>query len=110
MTLLLSLTVGVLGAVGVRMLLKRDVFHIVAGAYLVLNMINLLIMGVGWHRGRHAPFGRFGRETTDPLAQAMVLTAIVIGLAVLSYLAFLAVALIRERGHRDVREVREWRG
>jgi multicomponent Na+:H+ antiporter subunit C len=46
----------------------------------------------------------------DPLPQALVLTAIVIGLAVTLFLVFLALQIYRLYGTLDTRRIRELRG
>ncbi|MEM4432986.1 MAG: sodium:proton antiporter [Desulfurococcaceae archaeon] len=49
-------------------------------------------------------------RAVDPLPQALVLTAIVIGLAVNLYLVFLTLQTYRLYGTTDVREIRRLRG
>ncbi len=52
----------------------------------------------------------FARTAVDPLPQALVLTAIVIGLAVNLFLVFLALQVYRLYGTLDTRRTRELRG
>ncbi len=52
----------------------------------------------------------FARQAVDPLPQALVLTAIVIGLAVTLFLVFLTLQVYRLYGTTDVRRVARLRG
>lgn len=52
----------------------------------------------------------FVQRAVDPLPQALVLTAIVIGLAVTLYLIFLTIQIYRIYGTTDVRKVSKLRG
>lgn len=80
MTLILSLAVAVLFGAGSFLMLKRDLVRVVVGMMLISNAANLFIMSAGLSRGR-APIHPFPETATvsDPLVQAMTLTAIVIG-------------------------------
>lgn len=89
MELILAITVGILYAAGVYMLLRRSMMKIIIGIVLIGQAANLLIFAVsGLERGS-APF--IGASETslsasaDPLPQALVLTAIVIGFGVLAF-------------------------
>lgn len=87
MTLAFALAVGVLFGAGTFLLLKHDLFRVVAGVILVSNAANLTIMASGSSRGDapiDAPAG--GEAVSDPLVQAMTVTAIVIGFAVAALL------------------------
>ncbi len=53
---------------------------------------------------------KFATSAVDPLPQALVLTAIVIGLAVNLFLIFLALQIFRLYGTLDSRKIRELRG
>lgn len=52
----------------------------------------------------------FVKRSVDPLPQALVLTAIVIGLAVTLFLVFLGYVLYAHYGTLDMREIRRLRG
>ena len=79
MTLLLSLAVAVLFGCGAYLLLKPDLVRVVVGVVLISNAANLFIMAAGLTKGR-APILPLpeGESISDPLVQAMTLTAIVI--------------------------------
>lgn len=73
-----------LTACGVYMLLERNLTRTLLGLMMVGNAINLLIIDVAGPDGNPPIYGASsGKETdADPLAQAMVLTAIVITMGV----------------------------
>ena len=79
MDALLAITVAVLAGAGVYAILTRDLFRLAIGLALVAYAVNLLILASGHSRGR-APIHPIPKDalTSDPLVQALVLTAIVI--------------------------------
>jgi multicomponent Na+:H+ antiporter subunit C len=93
-TLLLAITVGLLFAAGVYLLLQRTPARLVVGLMLLGNGANLgVFVAGGLVRGR-PPLVAAGAAapppgTADPLPQALVLTAIVIGFAVTALAAVL---------------------
>lgn len=96
----LALVVGVLYAAGVYMMLRRSVVKLLVGIALLSHAANLLVFSAaGVVRGR-APVldaaGVAAPGTADPLPQALVLTAIVIGFGVLAF----AIALLH-RAHQE---------
>ncbi len=101
MTLLFSLTIAVLFGAGAWLMLKPDLFRVVGGLALVSNAAVLTIMASGLRRGQ-APIAPVSGDEppSDPLVQAMALTAIVIGFAVTALLLVLVVRVYRT--HRSV--------
>jgi multicomponent Na+:H+ antiporter subunit C len=89
--------------VGLWGVLARPNLFKIAVAFCVLETgVNMLILSVGYIRGRTAPIYDDGALTaaritaarmTDPVPQALVLTAIVIGLAVTALMLSYAVRL-----------------
>lgn len=88
MTLPLVLLIGVLFAVGTYLLLHRTITRIILGVAAMGGGANLLLLVAGSRPGDAPIVGREG--TTDPLPQALVLTAIVIGFALQAFLLALA--------------------
>jgi len=99
----LAIAVAMLVAVGVHLLLDRRLFPAIIGLSLLANAANLIVLAAGGH-GQSAPIlGREGTATiTDPLPQALVLTAIVISMAVTIYLVALLRAVSRQTGRSQV--------
>lgn len=90
MTVMLALAVGGLYAAGLYMMLRRSLVKLLVGLILLSHAANLLIFtAAGLSRGG-APLVLEGQtslqpRTADPLPQALVLTAIVIGFGVLAF-------------------------
>ena len=82
MTLLLALTIAALFGSGAYLLLKHDLIRVAAGVLLISNSASLLIVAAGLSRGA-APIYPLPPDApvSDPLAQAMVLTSLVITFA-----------------------------
>lgn len=88
-----AVVVAVLCAVGVYLLMERTLVRVILGVGLLGNGINLLIMASGGPVADApiiAPDGTIASEVSDPVPQALVLTAIVIGMAVISFLLAIA--------------------
>lgn len=81
--------IAVLFGTGTWLVLHRTLTRIVLGVGLLANGVNVLIIETGSRPGETPIVGRPG-ELTDPLPQALVLTAIVIGFALTAFLAALA--------------------
>ena len=86
----LAVLVGVMGAVGVYLLMHRSLTRIILGLGLLANAVNLIALASGGPPAQAPIIGR-PEPLGDPVPQALVLTAIVIGLGVTAFL--LAVAL-----------------
>jgi multicomponent Na+:H+ antiporter subunit C len=91
MTLILAAAIGTLFGTGAYLLLKPDLFRIVVGIVLVANAANLTIMASGLGRDQSPIYPlEEGREVSDPLVQAMTITAVVIGFGVTALMLCLA--------------------
>lgn len=99
--LFLLLASGVMVAAGVYLMLDRAVTKIVLGLLLIGNAANLLIPQAGGPAGSPPITGSesslYGEQEADPLAQAMILTAIVIAMALTAFLLSLAYRQYRYR-------------
>lgn len=99
MELVLSLAIGVLTTCGVWLLLRPRTFQVIIGLSLLSYAVNLFIFGMGRLRTNAAPVLEGGvvdvSRYTDPVPQALVLTAIVIGFAMT---ALFLVVLLAARG------------
>jgi multicomponent Na+:H+ antiporter subunit C len=107
MTFLLFL-VGLYGV-----LTRRNMIKIVIGFSVMQISLFLFIALTGYVDGGIAPIIKEGNETAvyvDPLPQAMVLTAIVIGLATTAMLLAIAIRIYKKYGTFDIRKVNELKG
>lgn len=95
--------VAVLAAAGTYLVMHRTLTRIVLGLGLLANAINLLILTAGDSPGEAPIIGREG-DFTDPVPQALVLTAIVIGFGVISFLLAMAYRAWTIDGDDDVED------
>jgi multicomponent Na+:H+ antiporter subunit C len=80
--------IGGLTSVGVYLLLERGLTRMLLGLLLIGNAVNLLILLVGGPSGNPPVRGRVSdgeTATADPLAQGMILTAIVISMGIAAF-------------------------
>ncbi len=99
MEIVLSIAIGVLTACGIWLVLRTRTFQVIIGLTLLSYAINLFIFSTGGLRLGAEPILRGDTGTlglhADPLPQALVLTAIVIGFATT---ALLLVVVLAARG------------
>jgi len=85
--LALALVISVLFGCGAFLLLKRDLIRMAGGIILISNAANLFIVSAGLSRGREPIYPLpAGERISDPVVQALVLTAIVIGFGTVAVL------------------------
>lgn len=109
MEALFAIALGLMMACGVYLLLRARIFPVVLGLTLVSYAVNLFIFAMGrLQTGMPAVIGRTA-EYGDPLPQALVLTAIVIGFAMTAFVLVLALRSIGLFGtdHVDCQEPSE---
>jgi multicomponent Na+:H+ antiporter subunit C len=108
--ILLALASGVLYAVGIYLMLRRRLAQLIIGLSLLSNGTNLLIFTAGGLTRARPPVVPAGEEQllppyADPVPQALVLTAIVIGFGLLAFSLVLAHRVHATVGTDDVDEV-----
>lgn len=90
MEIVLAILVGVQYTAGVYMLLRRSILKFIIGIIFMSNATNLLVFISAGITSGSPPFldetaGRAG-QMADPLPQALVLTAVVIGLGIIVFI------------------------
>ncbi len=90
MEVVLALIIGALTAGGVYLLLQRRSFSVILGLSLLSYAVNLFIFASGRIALNAVPIVGAGGVHTDPLPQALVLTAIVISFGMTAVLLMLA--------------------
>ena len=80
MELLTAVSIGTLFGIGVFQILRRNVIRAVIGVMIMMNAVNLYLLSTGAYAGITAPYSDKVAQSSDALPQALVLTAIVIGL------------------------------
>ncbi|MCS7265305.1 MAG: Na+/H+ antiporter subunit C [Armatimonadetes bacterium] len=104
MELQVAIVIGTLFATGVYLLMRRNIFSLLLGLSLLSHGINLFILASGRVKMNSVPVLDGGKvsltgmknfvaslpnQYTDPLPQALILTAIVISFAVTAFAAIL---------------------
>ena len=107
MEMILAIAIGVLGGSGVWLVLRPRTFQVLMGLALLSYAVNLFIFAMGSLSLDKEPIVQPGlvpnlENYTDPLPQALVLTAIVIGFAMT---ALFLVVLLASRGLSDTDHV-----
>jgi len=110
MELLLALAAGVLYAAGIYLMLRRRLAQLIIGIGLLSNGTNLLIFTAGGLTRGRPPLVPDGAQSllepyADPVPQALVLTAIVIGFGLLAFSLVLAHRVHDTVGTDDVDDV-----
>ena len=100
MEVILAIAIGILGGSGVWLVLRPRTFQVLMGLSLLSYAVNLFIFAMGSLSHDKEPIVQPGvlpnlENYTDPLPQALVLTAIVIGFATS---ALFLVVLLASRG------------
>lgn len=78
MNLVFAITVGTLFGLGVYQLLRRDLIKSAMGFALLFAAVNVLLLAVSAYSGSHPAYSGLGDAPSDPLVQALILTAIVV--------------------------------
>ena len=117
---ILALVLGLLFAVGTYLVLREDVVRVVWGVTVISQAANVYLVTMGGLSGS-APVLAHGEEgdhpvacsvpgaaaecVTDPLVQALVLTAIVIGFGTTAFALVLTYRVYEEHGTINLEEV-----
>ena len=98
MELVLSIAIGAMTGCGVWLILRPRTYQVIVGLSLLSYVVNLFIFGVGGVKSNLPPILEEGVDPSvlsDPVPQALVLTAIVIGFATT---ALFLVVMLASRG------------
>ncbi len=108
MILVISLAIAVIFGSGAFLVLQRDLLRVVVGIVLVSNSANLFVIAAGLTRGRPPIYPLpEGAPVSDPLVQAMALTAIVISFSVAALLLSLVYRLYASHRSIDIEDISE---
>ena len=107
MAVVLAFVIGGLYAIGLYLMLRRNLAKLILGLALLTNAANLLIFTVGGLVRAGPPFIPEGvtvppAGVADPLPHALILTAIVIGFGVLAFAMVLAYRAYQAVGSDDL--------
>lgn len=110
MEIIISILIGVLTTAGVYLLLRRSIVKLILGIIFLSNAVNLLLF-VSAGLNREPAFTEKGETAvltaSDPLPQAMILTAIVISFGIIAFTMILKYKYFQKTGTEDLDQVKE---
>jgi multicomponent Na+:H+ antiporter subunit C len=92
---------------------KRNIIKIIIGLGIIEYSVNMFIILIGYRTGGRAPIlasDQVIENMVDPLPQAMALTTIVIGLAIIFVAVAIAIRIYELYGTFDITKIRRLRG
>jgi multicomponent Na+:H+ antiporter subunit C len=108
MSLVIATAIGLLFTAGTYLILRRDAVRVVIGALILSQASNMYLMSMSGGEGApvlsHHATGEI--HATDPIPQALVLTAIVIGFATTAFLLSLTYRFYEENQEVDLDSLR----
>lgn len=112
MEVLLSILIGLLYGGGIYLVLQRSMVKLILGFLLLGNGANLLIFVVGRIAKGKPPLideasKVFTEAYADPVPQALILTAIVIGFGLQAFAIILVKRAANEKGSGDIDDFRD---
>ncbi len=115
MEIVFAIVSGVLYATGLYLMLRRRLAQIIIGLGLLSNGTNMLIFAAGGLTRSNPPVIPAGdlepmSPYADPIPQALILTAIVIGFGVLAFTLVLAHRVHQSLGTDDVDDIQSEAG
>jgi multicomponent K+:H+ antiporter subunit C len=103
MEVMLAIAIGVLSSCGIYLLLRARTFPVIIGLTLLSYGVNLFLFVSGRLVVNAPPIiDANATHYTDPIPQALVLTAIVIGFGMTAYIVALALRGLSESGSDHV--------
>lgn len=92
---------------------KRNIVKIIIGLAIMNYSVNLFFVLLGYRFHGRAPIDAQDQDIlnmVDPIPQAVVLTSIVIGLAVMALLIAMSIRIYEKYGTFDITKIRKLRG
>ncbi|MFO7594513.1 MAG: Na+/H+ antiporter subunit C [Pseudomonadota bacterium] len=102
MELLIAASIGLLSACGLYLLLRARTFPVVMGLIMLSYAVNLFVFTMGRLDAQVPAVVGIEGAASDPVPQALVLTAIVIGFAMTAFAVTLALRAYGELGSDHV--------
>ena len=93
MNLITAIAIGTLFGAGIYQILRRNLIRAAIGLVLLANAVNLFLLTTGAYDGAAAAYTTALEQTSDPLPQALVLTAIVISMGGFAFVLSLLYAI-----------------
>ncbi|WP_113906743.1 Na+/H+ antiporter subunit C [Aliidiomarina celeris] len=102
MEILIAIVIAVLTGTGLYLMLRSRTFPVVMGLTLLTYAVNLFLFAMGRIQYNAPPVINMSDTYSDPLPQALVLTAIVIGFAMTAFVVVLALRARADLGNDHV--------
>jgi multicomponent K+:H+ antiporter subunit C len=102
MALIMAVAIAVLTSCGIFLILRKRTFAVLLGLSMLAYAVNLFLFASGGLTAGQSAVLTQSKGLADPLPQALVLTAIVIGFAMTAFLAILAIRARAELGHDEM--------
>jgi multicomponent Na+:H+ antiporter subunit C len=107
MELVMIFVIGVLFSVATYLVLTRSLLRVILGTVIYSHAAHLLILTMAQlKRGAPPILSDITTQYTDPLPQALILTAIVISFGVTAFVLVLAYRAYKKIGAEDVEQLR----
>lgn len=104
---LMAILIGILFSIGIYLMLSRNLLKIILGTSILGYGVNLLLITMGGLKDGAPPIlGTKHAVFTDPLPQALLLTAIVINFATTALILVLSYRAYQEWKTDDMEELR----
>ena len=112
MIIMLILVISISISAGLLLLFSRDLFRVVMGLAVMSMAVNLIVFLAGRPGSIIPPVigseqSLLSMDAANPLSQALVLTAIVIGFALLSFSLVLAALASHQRQTPDIAKLKD---
>ena len=112
MEIIIAITIGILYAAGVYLMLRRSIIKLILGMIFLGNATNLIIFAAGGLTKASPSFLNSDNQAiagtiADPLPQALILTAIVIGLGFIAFAIVLKYKFWQVTGTDDLDQLKE---
>ena len=104
------ISIALIGVGIYGLLSQKNLFKHLVSLTIIDTAVNIFIISIGYVKGKEAPIYSIFTPTAnfvDPLPQALVLTAIVIGVGVLALGAVLVMKIKEKYGTLNVEEIKD---
>jgi len=108
--LVLAVFAGIMFSCGTYLMLRRNMTKLIMGALVFSQAANVYLVSMGGFTGKAPILSHHDKHgsipASDPLVQALVLTAIVIGFGTTAFALVLAFRVYEEHGTVDLEKIR----
>ena len=107
MEIVMSIVIGIIFGTAVYLMFSNNIIRVLFGTLMLSHSVHLLLLTMAGLQTGAPPVISLESETyTDPLPQAMILTAIVINFAVTAFMFVLAYRIYQDHNTLDLQQLR----